>query len=256
MTGPSGRTYEGLTTQSATTLPLEGAAIRQTAGTRDTAAVQGSLTRPTGQITITDGTGTLTDPNGIDPSGQATDGTATFQQDTTLGGYEYLTIGTLDYTTGSGTTTAIVVIGAVTDPADMPPGGTATYTGTTTIQEFSANCQCQHVGNATVVADFNTGNVTATLGGFTTTSTNPNVPVIQNFDTVIVADMSISGATLSGGTVVTELNGTPVTLYGPNPTVQVQGTFYGLDHAGHPDEVGGVFLVDGTGAVMGVFVAD
>jgi len=112
------------------------------------------------------------------------------------------------------------------------------------------------VGPATVVADFGTGQVTATLGGFTTTSTNPNLPVVQSFDTVIVADMSINGASLTGNTVITELNGSQVTLYGPNPSVQVQGTFYGLDHAGHPDEVGGVFLVDGTGAVMGVFVAD
>lgn len=258
--GQNGHIYRDLETSEQTSIPLGGAALRNSASNgRDTTNVQGTLSRPTGSISVSDPDYIFNAPSGLDANGRATDANGAqveLGQDSRIGGYEYLTTGTIDYATPSGPTTAIIVVGAVTQGPDMPVTGSATYSGTALVDEFSANCNCRHTGDATVVADFGNGTVTATLGDFTTTSSNTALPPVQNFDTIIVADMSINGSNMNGSTVITELNGTPVTLFGNNPNVSATGTFFGLDHAGHPDEVGGVFIVDGNGAVMGVFVAD
>ncbi len=257
--GAAGYEYKGLDTTQNATLPLGGSAIRNGPTGLDTTTVSGSMDRPTGQLVISDPNHQLTDMDGVNTQGVATgtDGTTfTTRNDTALGGYEYLTVGNLDYVTANGSTSAVVVIGAVTQPVDMPITGQATYQGSAVVDEFSPNCQCRHVGSSTVVADFGTGIVNVTMGDFTSTSGTTALPVTQNFDTIILADMSINGTGFSGNTVITQLNGTTVTLYGSGATSSVNGTFYGLDHAGNPDEVGGVFLVDGNGAVMGVFVAD
>ncbi|MGB0799579.1 MAG: transferrin-binding protein-like solute binding protein, partial [Planktomarina sp.] len=254
--GPSGHEYHGINDTTPRVIQLGGAALRNRTTGRDTVQVNGQLEQPSGALVVSDPDYVLSDPSGRDGTGTATDANGATVQTSDLGGYEYLTVGTMDYVTAAGPTTSVIVIGAITQPTDMPVTGQVTYTGTTVVDEFSPNCQCRHEGTATVNSDFQNGTVQVTLDGFTTTSTNASLPPDQNFDRVILADMSITGSQISGGTAVTELNGTEVTLYGPNPDVSIDGTFYGLDHVGNPDEVGGVFVIDGTGALMGVFVAD
>jgi hypothetical protein len=269
LSGPTAPTYETLSSTAASASTLKGQAVRFSTGnlTPDLVNVSGSLTHNTGAITVSDGTTSLTDPDGRDSAGRYSDGTnrlTTGDVQNTLNtdisqGYEYVTVFQLDGPNASSNT--VGVYGVATNESDVPTSTTATYRGgsnvTVSNSNGATNFSVLSNGDSVVTADFASGTVDVELSNFRKTDlfgTVNEAPI----DQVDVTGMQISGNTFSGGSTTTSLNGQQVNVVGTGSTEAASGSFFGYDAGiSAPDEVGGVVVVKNDSSfVYGVYVAD
>ena len=253
--------YETLDSDAATTSTLGGVALRlnESTGVLDLQTVSGTTTHDTGATTVTDGTYTLTDPDGLDENGVLTDGEVELETvAAVLETYEYVTVYTLEYTSGGTPYSSTGVGGVITSASDVPTTGSATYTGAAGASVVTPGQNLVLGGTSRVSADFAAGTVDATMTGFTATDFETGNAATAPIDMIAVTDMAISGNGFSGGTVAVTNGGTAVTFTGANTETAAQGAFFGFDAAiSAPDEVGGIVYQRGdTGAVLGNFVAD
>lgn len=263
-TPPPGPTpsYETLDSTADATSTLGGVALRSTNTDFDLVATTGSLTHDTGETTLSDGSGSLTDPDGLDANGQLTDGGSTVTVDDGqlfTGSYEYVRAYQQSYSSGGTNFDATGIDGIVTDAGDVPTSGTATYSGEAIGVVIAGNEGYDlENGSSTVTADFGAGTVDATMTGFTARDHATGNTATAPIDTIAATGMTIAGNGFSGGTVTTTNSGTAVNVTGANTTTAAQGAFFGYDAAASaPDEVGGMVLQQGDdGIVAGAFIAD
>lgn len=150
-----------------------------------------------------------------------------------------------DYGAGTG------IVGIGTDSADMPTGGTATYTGESRMKYVNSSGTKQlDTGPSAVVADFGAGTAQISMA----TSSSANMPI----DQVDIKDAAIYGSRISGGTVSASMNGSPVDFVG-SAGASGGASFYGYDDtAGAPDEVAGILVMPTTtnGSFTAYYFAD
>lgn len=259
-------TYQTLNSTADATSDLVGNAVRTNGSTAalDVTTSSGTLKHDTGATTISDGTVTLTDPDGasnsvlMDSSGAtSTQGTLGF-----TGNYDSVTDYRLTYTANGTNFDSIGVGGVATRPQDMPSSGNATYTGEAvgTLVTGSQGFDLAG-GTSTVSASFGTGTtgtVNVTMNGFTVrdqaSGTTNNAPL----DVITVNGMTIADNGFSGGTAGVSLNGASVNVTGTNTSHSAQGHFFGFDTGtSQPDEVGGSVLITGdSGRIVTTFIGD
>ncbi|MGH1424962.1 MAG: transferrin-binding protein-like solute binding protein [Pseudooceanicola sp.] len=258
--------YETLASNAASTSALKGTAVRYSSPggfVPDNVSVSGNLTHSTGAISFTDGTTSLSDPDGRNANGSYTDGRNRLSTDGSTGisaGYEYVT---LFHFFGPGSDSH-GVYGIPTQTSDVPTLGSATYQGRANVAAFKLNIlrgdfvANMNNGDSAVKADFESGTVDVEMNNFRSTDLYGNISTAP-LDEMTTTGMTISGNEFSGGTVTTRLNGQQVDIAGSGATQSASGVFYGYDPSiSAPDEVGGQALISDGDAihVRGVFVAD
>ena len=170
------------------------------------------------------------------------------------------------YSDSATNTSGTLFLGFATDPAHMPTGGTATYTGTSgglagTGTTASATRTGSFTGTSQVTANFGAGTLNAVLSGtqFFDGFGNATTSAGVGMDTLSLSGATISGSSFSGGTLTASLGGADVTsnLIGTPQTTTTSGNFYGWDNsAGAPEEVAGASLVTGSSGILaGSFIA-
>ncbi len=274
--GHAAQSYETMASTAAVTSALGGSGFQLEyvggiyAG-RNVRSSTGSLTHDTGRLEIDDGTYLFVDADGVDGSGNTSDGSATgsfYNLNTSASAhvYDYVTMETLVYGSGTNTYDRTGVLGIVTNAADLPVDGSATYTGDATLSSRALTAGSStpriSVGRAvsTVNVDFAAGLVDIDISNFQRYTENGRSVSAASalIDQVTGTGMVINGAHFTGGAWVTFKGGVAVDLVGASATTTSDGTFFGYDPSiSAPDEVGGVFLVqNGTGYVSGFYVAD
>lgn len=257
-------TYQALTSTASVTSDLRGKAIRTngSTGALTVRTTTGTLAHNTGATTVSDGTYTLTDPDGPDGNGVVTDGSAVVTQNGTQGfqaSYEYAGPYTQSYTSGGTAYNSSGISGVATLPVDVPTSGGAVYVGEAeaTVITASQGIDLKN-GTSTVEVNFGSGRVKATLNGFTATDQATGTPITAPIDTITADGMAISGNSFTGGAVTTSRNGAAVSVTGAGSQTNAQGNLYGYDTGlSAPDEVGGVVLITGPdGVVTGTYIAD
>ena len=196
-----------------------------------------------GSVVFTDGDG--------DSGGTWSDGTSSLTESPNQSGtYSFAGIYNLASPSGSGP----VILGVITPTANMPTTGTASYAGEGFINGSNVNTgSIATTSVSTVDANFATRLVDVTFSGFGTA---------QNFDELTITGASFDAArnTFAGGNLTLRSGGVDVTanILGSGITSDANGTFFGLNGAEtRPDEVGGVFVADGTdGTLSGGYIAD
>lgn len=261
--GAGTTTYSSLSdTSRSTAMNLRASGLATSGGTTTVDNGSGNFTPSTGSIVVSDGAVTLRDTNGPNSGGVYEDSSgATFSPYTVLSsaGYDYLSLGNLNYTDGGDTYNVVLVYGAATSTADMgSASGSVIYNGAAAATAIDATNRYDLTdGTATITVDFDASNqqVDAVLTGFTVTGLPTNTAAIP-FDTIDLNNMTISDNVFSGGDIATTSAGTLVLFAGAGATDATDGSFFALD-GNVPDELGGVFLSDGSsGTVQGVFVGD
>lgn len=266
--------YETVTSNAAVTSTLAGSAIVTNsvsdASSAGVAHITGSYNHRTGALRLESGTYVFVDGNGPGSGGCIADGGgATCITDFAISGVPHM----FDYVdiyriTSSGEAQA-GVMGIVTKAADMPSGGTATYTAPGTAMFQTANLSGTPSaaetylswGVSTVNADFAAGTATVDMSSFTDISDGNGASYAAGAapaDEVRGTGLVISGAHLSGGTWQTLKGGVPVNLLGTGAVATSDGNFFGYDPTlSAPDEVGGVVLIKGaTQFGFGLYIAD
>ncbi len=250
--GSSGNAYTAFSQRDITRTSTIGGHVVINGSSAEIRQIQASLSHNEGALTgFTDGTNTLNDSDG-DDAGTWTNGTITLQpSDAQQGNYDYVALYNLVIDDGDG---GPMIIGAITATSDIPTSGSATFSGEAFIDGSttdSSGPSLTSTGTATVNVDYS--------GAVDLTITNVSgVP----YDTITVTGMSLNPSarnTFSGGTLAIMNGSSDVTgdLIGTAPTLDAQGSFFGADGSGDPDEVGGVFAVEGAnGEAYGGFLAD
>ena len=271
------QSYETLTSTAAVTSALEGSEIQleYVGGIfsgRNVRPSTGSMTHDTGRLEIDDGTYLFVDADGADATGSISNGTdvgSLYQLDKTASAhvYDYVTIVGLDsYGSGTNTYASYGVLGIVTNAADLPIAGNASYTGDASLssRDYSAGATISSmnvgIADSTIDVDFAAGLVNVDFSNFQKIYENgrSTTGAAAAIDQLTGTGMVISGAHFTGGTWVTFKNGVAVDLVGASATTTSDGTFFGYDPSiSAPDEVGGVFIVqNGTAYLSGVYVGD
>ena len=252
-------TYQTFSSGAAASSTLSGAALLETATSRETRAVSGTYNHATNGLTLSDGTYTLVDSDGPNAAGNYTDGNASHRAFVnTTGNYEYVRVYIQSYNSGGTPHDVTGYYGIATRPGDVPTAGSATYTGNSFGVIANSTVDQVFQGSSTVSADFGAGTVDVTMTGFTATDNATSAPVAPAVDTIAMTGMSVSGNSFSGGTLSTTTGGAPVDLTGTNTVTQAQGHFYGYDASiSGPDEVGGLVYSEGdTGVIAGFYDGD
>lgn len=274
------QSYETLASTAATTSTLGGSAIVLAvpiAGVTSVAGAAGpttgSLTHDTGRIRIFNGTYNFIDPDGPDGSGQLDDGAGATSYVVTstvfTGTYSYVEVNNIQRNTATEHRASAGVIGIMTAAADMPSGGTATYTGEASAETLSLGVGTTYDynhGTSTVVANFGAGTVDVTLDAFTQVEKIPFgaassiiTAAAAPLDQIHGSGLAINGTHFTGGSWQTLKGGVAVDVVGAGAVTTSNGTFYGYDSAvSAPAEVGGVvFSVapGGTSALFGIYIA-
>lgn len=251
--------YEPLVSSAPVTSTLGGVSVRVSASGVRLVDVTGTTNHASGATTISDGVYTLIDSDGADGNYTLTDGTAIFDAPApgTLGTQSYTYVG--GYSFSYPGISSRVVGGVITQAADMPTGGSASYFGDAQ-GGYSTGVQSVFLegGTASVAVDFGGGLVDVAMTGFSGKTAGSGAPVATPLvDAITATGMTISGNRFSGGTVTLSRGGTALTPTGSNPTDSAAGAFFGLDAAtGQPAEVGGAVVSTGTQrAIYGMFVA-
>ena len=255
--------YETLSSNAVSTSALVGSAIRSngSTGALEITTVSGSLTHNTGATTVTDGTYSLTDSDGI-TGGELTDGSSTLTTNGSqgfTGTYDFVRVYDQTYSSGGITYNSNGVHGVGTTVSDMPTSGSASYAGEASglvivgSQGFDLNS-----GTSTVDVDFGSETVNVTLTGFTAIDQVTGLAATAPIDTITATDMTIAGNSFDGGTITSSSGGATTPVTGANTTTLGQGHFFGYEGANRrPDEVGGNLLIQGNGGIIaGTFVAD
>ena len=181
-----------------------------------------------------------------------TDGTTTLSPSAVQSGtYDFAAIYNLNNAAaGSGP----VVAGVITPTDFVPTEGTTAYAGEAFVDGTNITTGAFSTkGSSTVNVNFETGVVDVEISGFTTP---PDFDTLQTSGMMFDADRN----TFSGGSFVLLKNGTVVTsgVLGTDITSEAAGSLFGLNASETlPDEVGGVFVADGTdGTISGGYIAD
>lgn len=255
--------YQTLDSKAEATSSLGGIALRSNGatGSLDVTQSTGTITHNSGAIVLDDGTYSFSDSDGPDANRVLTDGRSTVVRGSRsfTGTYEYVTVYEQTYVSGGVTFDTNGIFGVVTRPADIPTTGSATYTGEAAAQLVTSTEGFDlSNGTSTVTADFGSGTVDVTMTGFTATNLATGNAGPAPIDTITATGMQIAGNRFSGGTVSTTNGGATASPTGPNTTAVAQGAFFGYDTANStPDEVGGIFLMQGdNGIITGGFIAD
>ena len=275
---PSGTAYRELADRAATGVSasdLGGVELSSNA----LLDLTGTLTHATGRTVLSDSVYSIEDLNGPDAGGQLTDVSATFvfnlyktnpgagptiNDRFPYASYQYVTAYEGGYNTSPTTSVdAIGVYGIVTQTADIPSAGTASYSGQASgsfvNSAYSADLQN---GASSVSANFSSGQTSVTLKNFTAIDViTGNVVPSTVFDEVRLVNMGITGNGFAGGTAEFYKNGAAVSassLFGSGATGAQGGNFFGYDTSiGAPDEVGGIAFQTGSiGTLKLVFLAD
>jgi hypothetical protein len=270
------RSYETLASSAEVTSELGGSALRWAAGatTPVTVALSGSYTgtgttipNATGRVSINDGTYLFTYRQGVSASGSISSGAAYG----TLGDiripdtYAYVRAYKIHYPIGTAQGGFTGFAGVVTAQADMPSGGTASYTGVAAVDRFLHNSATPEIifdrGTSAVNVNFQAGTASVDLNSFSPRKAGSNAPVLAvniPFDQITGTGLVISGRNFTGGNWVTYTGGVPVQVVGASQTASSNGTFFGYDSTiSAPDEVAGVFIIDGsTHIITGRYIAD
>jgi hypothetical protein len=131
-------------------------------------------------------------------------------------------------------------------PNSVPTAGSATWNGDAVARHQSGAGSVSLSGSARVNADFSSGTANVVMSGFSGSS----------FNQISISDMTISGSRFEGGNLQTLSNGTAVNIVGSGASASSSGVFLGSG-SGIPDEVGGIFVVDGnSGTIAGAYMAD
>ena len=271
------KSYETLTSTAAVTSALEGSEIQleYVGGIfsgRNVRPSTGSMTHDTGRLEIDDGTYLFVDADGADASGSIVSGTdvgSLYQLDKSASAhvYDYVTIVGLDsYGSGTNTYASYGVLGVVTNAADLPIAGSASYTGDAKIstRDFATGATISSISvgaaDSTIDVDFAAGLVSVDISNFQKIYQNGRTATgaAAAIDHLKGTGMVISGAHFTGGSWVTFKNGVAVDLVGASATTTSDGTFFGYDSSiSAPDEVGGVVLVqNGSTYLSGIYVGD
>lgn len=169
-----------------------------------------------------------------------------------LAGLDYMELGAWAVSDGGATNftvgVGVGVGGYETRPSDMPTTGSATYNGTMVgVSVDSTGDAYDLVGDASMTADFGTGNIS---GSFTnTTATNVDTLANSPWNDVNFGGTIAAGSNgFSGTTSVGGANTNPGGL-AADASGEVKGKFFG-PVAGVPDEAGGAWtLEDSSGNV-------
>ncbi len=252
-------------------VPISGSAP---SGPPTLAGSVGTVNHQTGRITLDDGTYLFIDPDGPTLTGAVADGAGATGSTLPVTGagaatYDYVNSYELGYVVGGQQYYALGYAGIVTGGADMPDGGSATYTGAgtaifQTVNLSGINSSTETFmdgGDSTVTVDFAAGSATVNMSDFTNMADglgNPYLVGANPIDQIQGTGLVVSGAQLSGGAWVTIKNGSPVSLLGASAVATSEGTFFGYDPSiSAPDEIAGLMLITGaTQMGVGVYVAD
>lgn len=257
----TGPTYQTLASTAASTSNIAGVGLttNDSNADLDVETASGTVTHNTGALELGGSGRSFSDPDGPDAAGVWDDSGNTIRPSSVLdtSSYDYLDVFEANASGGGVKYTTTMIGGINTKNSDMPSSGSATYTGkaTATVATGSAGYEMTD-GDATVSVNFGTGNVDATMTGFSVSAT-PSAPATP-LDTIKVTGASLTGSTSSGGTVTTELSGTEVDLTGSGTTSTTAGQLFGWDSTNStPDEAGMVFKREGdSGTVAGALIAD
>lgn len=180
------------------------------------------------------------------------------------GEYESTRFLNLRYQVGNRVYNQFGYIGRVTVPGDMAlASGTATYTGTGTVDVFisspTGSTDAYGDGNAAITADFDGRTVDVVMNGG---GRNANW-IGRTYDEFAISDMTISGNTFSGGTFSARKSGTEVATFPGD--FQATGFFAGFNDGNGavgsgdlPGEAAGAFRADSAreGVAYGIFAGD
>ncbi len=263
---PPANEYETIHSEAATSSALRGVGLGipqtgQEANEIPLLAVAGSVRHDVGPLSLDDGqyafTGTMyyVDPDDPEQGVYFSDGNGGVFLLSTFDGasFDYVLRYNGEYRIGAVKHSAEGVIGIVTADADVPSGGTATYSGVAfgsgaTVSGGSFELLS---GSAAATADFGAGTLSLLADGFA----DIGAPV----DEVRVTGAVIDGASFGGGTVSLLSDGASAEgILGPDVQSQFGGSFYGYDDVQDiPDEIGGLLLKAGDdGYVALSFAAD
>lgn len=262
--------YEPLASTVATTSTLGGSALRWPAGntTPESISLTGNRTGDTGRTALNDGTYLFVYVHGASAAGAIADGagaTGTVGDSRFAGTYDYVRAYNIQFPIGSSYDGIDGFAGVITAASDTPSGGSATYVGEVAIDKFAHGSTASTVhldrGVSTLSVDFAAGTANIDLGNFLARTNGANVPIsvaAAPFDQVTGTGMTISGAHFTGGNWVTLKGGSVVDVVGAHPTANSNGTFFGYDASiSAPDEVAGVFVIDGATAIItGRYIGD
>ena len=257
-TPPVANTYQTLNSTAAATSTLTGTAAKGNDGSATivVSGVSGSLVHNTGALTVNDGTYSMTDTNGVDASGVATDGSSVLTASSSTqgfsGSYQYVVPYEQTYQSGGDNYVVPGFYGVGTNNADMAAAtGSATYNGEARgVVGTASSSNVLTGGTSVVTVNFGTNKVDATMSGFAT-STAP-------IDTITVTGMDLTNNRFSGGAFKTTKNGAVVVVTGTNTATTTNGNFFGIGSAGPlPDEAAGISVSQGdAGLVIGAFIVD
>lgn len=151
----------------------------------------------------------------------------------------------------SGSEPAFGAYGVDTEARDLP-GGSATYSGETTLVVTSPDGIFDLTGDANASVNFRSDAASLTLNNLSgTQATGLSSPEdVNDFGDIVFADIDLSGNTLSGGTVTIDTDETAA--FDTDASGDVNGTFFGPSG----EELGGSFNITGDAAsVDGGFIA-
>ncbi|MEM8980103.1 MAG: hypothetical protein AAGD04_11510 [Pseudomonadota bacterium] len=263
---PGVASYETFSSTESVTSTLDGVAllVAQNAANPVVVTGTGSLTHNTGATTIDLTQVSFTDADGLAGGTTLSNGPGTALTLTGLStGLDYVQVydGSITSSTNQQFTVDAAIVGIVTDPADITTTNTVTYAGgaEALLIVTSGQSAVLQDGTSSVSVNFNTNAVNVALDNFTARDPNTGGLVTAPLTDIRIANMTLSGARFSGGTLQLLQNGATVDLLGTNSSTSAAGAVFGLDSTNQdrPDELGGVFLGAGdSGQIDGSFVAD
>lgn len=241
-----------LTLESSSGTSVFGGTAIITADPLELAVLSGSLDHASGVLTISSGGTVLY--QGPMPDGQerATDSDGReLRLDTVLDGS-----GSSFALTGTaypGAVTNAFAGGLLTLADDMPLSGAAVYNGQASVAVITNDGAYDLSGSASLTADFASSVARADLSGLSGSTGAPSAPI----DQVVLPELSIAGASMTGTVVETYLNGKEVVITGTSPDSEAAGQFLGLLSNGVPAEATGGFVTTGPeGSAAGMFLAE
>ncbi len=269
------QSYEETSSTAASTSTLGGSAIRIAAtpgsvDSLDSVATSGSVTHDTGRIELDDGTYLFIDADGFDVAGALDDGAGatgarfdTGAAASFTGSYAYVIPYSFEYLDGTVAHTSAGAAGIVTASSDMPSGGSAVYSGESSVlagPTGGASLYNYANGESTVTVDFGAGTVDVLMGAFAEINRAGVIVAAADapLDQVQGTGLLISGVHFTGGNWVTLKDGVVVNAVGAGAVITSNGTFFGYDASiSGPDEVAGVVsALSPTGLLAGIYIAD
>ena len=194
---------------------------------------------------------TVTDPDGLDATGAVSDGTVSLATFGAQAGITDVYMFTRAMDATGAPDWGMGVYGNRTPSSAIANTGTATYSGTGRIFEVDAIGPLDLVdATSSATADFGAATVDVSLS-----STGG---AIAGVDQVTFTGLAIKDSYFTGNGAQVLAGGSVVGALGKITRKNMRGRFFGpADGAGIPDEIGGVFYIQGdTATIAGAFTGD